>query len=547
MEIACLDLEGVLVPEIWIAFAEKTGIESLKATTRDIPDYDVLMQQRLRILDEHGLKLKDIQDVIATLKPLDGAVEFVDWLRERFQVVILSDTFYEFSQPLMRQLGFPTLLCHRLITDENDRVVSYQLRQKDPKRQSVIAFKSLYYRVIAAGDSYNDTTMLSEAHAGILFHAPENVIREFPQFPAVHTYEDLKQEFLKASNRKLSPTFLKPLQRFQQYFHLGDGLLILGLPVGVSDDAATAPAADLAVLDQQAANGNGTVHLAAHVEIQERAAVEAAPGRLELIDDLHGADLRRTGDGAAGETAGDQVQRILARCKLGGDATDQVMHVGIALQGEQLRYFHRTDAAAAAQIVAQQIDDHQVLGSILAARQQLLRLRLIIVGVIAAAPSALDRTGFHMTVADLEKALGRQAENGVAIAQAPKTRERRGAGLAQCQVSRPGIARAGRLKALGEVHLIAIASEDVALDAFDRLAIAVLVDSGLERLGQSEGHEFLAMRCIEQRPQALALCLRQRRVKQQCAGTQLVIADQCPGVETETGILEIEIIDALFG
>ncbi|MCG8907537.1 bifunctional phosphoserine phosphatase/homoserine phosphotransferase ThrH [Pseudomonas sp. DP-17] len=204
VEIACLDLEGVLVPEIWIAFAEKTGIDALKATTRDIPDYDVLMKQRLRILDEHGLKLSDIQEVIATLKPLEGAVEFVDWLRERFQVVILSDTFYEFSQPLMRQLGFPTLLCHKLITDETDRVVSYQLRQKDPKRQSVIAFKSLYYRVIAAGDSYNDTTMLSEAHAGILFHAPDNVIREFPQFPAVHTYEDLKKEFLKASNRPLS-------------------------------------------------------------------------------------------------------------------------------------------------------------------------------------------------------------------------------------------------------------------------------------------------------------------------------------------------------
>lgn len=203
MEIACLDLEGVLVPEIWIAFAEKTGIESLKATTRDIPDYDVLMQQRLRILDEHGLKLSDIQEVIATLKPLEGAVEFVDWLRERFQVVILSDTFYEFSQPLMRQLGFPTLLCHKLITNEKDQVVSYQLRQKDPKRQSVLAFKSLYYRVIAAGDSYNDTTMLGEADAGILFHAPQNVIAEFPQFPAVHTYEDLKREFIKASNRDL--------------------------------------------------------------------------------------------------------------------------------------------------------------------------------------------------------------------------------------------------------------------------------------------------------------------------------------------------------
>lgn len=204
MEIACLDLEGVLVPEIWIAFAEKTGIDALRATTRDIPDYDVLMKQRLRILDEHGLKLNDVQKVIATLKPLDGAVEFVNWLRERFQVVILSDTFYEFSQPLMRQLGFPTLLCHKLVVDENDRVVDYQLRQKDPKRQSVLAFQGLYYRIIAAGDSYNDTTMLAEADAGILFHAPDNVIAEFPQFPAVHTFEDLKREFIKASNRTLT-------------------------------------------------------------------------------------------------------------------------------------------------------------------------------------------------------------------------------------------------------------------------------------------------------------------------------------------------------
>ncbi|MFY0663294.1 MAG: bifunctional phosphoserine phosphatase/homoserine phosphotransferase ThrH [Natronospirillum sp.] len=204
MEIACLDLEGVLVPEIWIAFAEKTGIEELKATTRDIPDYDVLMRQRLAILDQHGLGLPQIQEVIATLKPLDGAVEFVDWLRERFQVVILSDTFYEFSQPLMRQLGFPTLFCHRLETDETGRVVNYHLRQKDPKRQSVKAFHSLNYRCIAAGDSYNDTTMLAEADAGILFHAPDNVIAEFPQFPAVHTYADLKQEFIKASVRDIA-------------------------------------------------------------------------------------------------------------------------------------------------------------------------------------------------------------------------------------------------------------------------------------------------------------------------------------------------------
>lgn len=204
MEIACLDLEGVLVPEIWIEFAKVTGIESLKATTRDIPDYDVLMKQRIRILEENNLGLKEIQDVIATLKPLEGAVEFVDWLRERFQVIILSDTFYEFSQPLMRQLGFPTLLCHRLNVDERNRVVGYTLRQKDPKRQSVLALKTLYYRVIAAGDSYNDTTMLAEADQGILFHAPQNVIDQFPQFPAVHTYEDLKKEFIKASNRQLT-------------------------------------------------------------------------------------------------------------------------------------------------------------------------------------------------------------------------------------------------------------------------------------------------------------------------------------------------------
>ena len=204
MELACLDLEGVLVPEIWIEFAKVTGIESLKATTRDIPDYDVLMKQRLRILEENNLGLKEIQDVIATLKPLDGAVEFVDWLRERFQVIILSDTFYEFSQPLMRQLGFPTLLCHRLNVDERGMVVGYTLRQRDPKRQSVLALKTLYYRIIAAGDSYNDTTMLGEADQGILFHAPQNVIEQFPQFPAVHTYEDLKKEFIKASNRELT-------------------------------------------------------------------------------------------------------------------------------------------------------------------------------------------------------------------------------------------------------------------------------------------------------------------------------------------------------
>lgn len=204
MEIACLDLEGVLIPEIWIAFAEKTGIDALRVTTRDIPDYDVLMRQRLRILEEHGLGLNEIQEVISTLKPLDGAADFVDWLRERFQVIILSDTFYEFSQPLMRQLGFPTLLCHQLEVDETGKVTNYHLRQVNPKRQAVVALKSIYYRVIAAGDSYNDTTMLAEADAGILFHAPDNVIAEFPQYPAVHTFDDLKKEFIKASVRDLS-------------------------------------------------------------------------------------------------------------------------------------------------------------------------------------------------------------------------------------------------------------------------------------------------------------------------------------------------------
>lgn len=204
MELACLDLEGVLIPEIWIAFAEETGIDALKATTRDIPDYDELMQQRLRILDEQGFTLPQIQDTISRLKPLDGAVEFVDWLRERFQLVILSDTFYEFAQPLMRQLGFPALLCHKLNVDDTGRITGYTLRQRDPKRQSVRAFQLLNYRVIAAGDSYNDTTMLTQAEAGILFHAPDNVIREFPQFPAVHNYGDLKKAFLAASNRELS-------------------------------------------------------------------------------------------------------------------------------------------------------------------------------------------------------------------------------------------------------------------------------------------------------------------------------------------------------
>jgi phosphoserine/homoserine phosphotransferase len=204
VELACLDLEGVLVPEIWIEFAERTGIDELRATTRDIPDYNVLMRQRLDLLDQHNLKIDDIQEVIAGLEPLPGAIEFVQWLREHFQLIILSDTFYEFSQPLMRQLGWPTLFCHRLISDESGRVVDYKLRQEDPKRACVKAFHSLNYRVIAAGDSYNDTTMLSEADVGFLFHAPANVIEEFPQFQAVQEYDELKNLFIAASDRHLT-------------------------------------------------------------------------------------------------------------------------------------------------------------------------------------------------------------------------------------------------------------------------------------------------------------------------------------------------------
>jgi len=203
VEIICLDLEGVLVPEIWINFAERTGIHELRATTRDIPDYDVLMKQRLALLDQHGFGLPDIQAVIDEMGPLEGAADFVSWAREHFQLIILSDTFYEFAQPLMRQLGWPTLFCHRLEVGDDGRIQNYRLRQKDPKRMSVKALHDLQYRVIAAGDSYNDTTMLAEADAGILFHAPENVIREFPQFPAVHTYEDLKREIIHVSVRDI--------------------------------------------------------------------------------------------------------------------------------------------------------------------------------------------------------------------------------------------------------------------------------------------------------------------------------------------------------
>jgi phosphoserine/homoserine phosphotransferase len=188
--IVTLDMEGVLTPEIWIAVSEKTGIPELRRTTRDEPDYDKLMRGRLRILDQHGLKLSDIQNVIGSLKPLPGAPEFLDELRGLLQVIILSDTFEQFAAPLLRQLGRPTLLCHRLVV-ENDRVVDYQLRIPEQKQRAVAAFKLLNYHVIAAGDSFNDTAMLGEAHVGFLFRAPDNVKRQFPQFAAVEEYAQL--------------------------------------------------------------------------------------------------------------------------------------------------------------------------------------------------------------------------------------------------------------------------------------------------------------------------------------------------------------------
>jgi phosphoserine/homoserine phosphotransferase len=185
-----MDLEGVLVPEIWIAVADKVGIPELRRTTRDEPDYDKLMNGRLGILEKHGLRLSDIQSVIATLSPLPGATEFLDALRLQTQFVILSDTFEQFAQPLLRQLGWPTLLCHRLVV-ENDRVTGYKIRILDQKREAVAAFKRMNYRVVAVGDSFNDTAMLGEADLGLLFRAPENVKKQFPRFKAVDAYAEL--------------------------------------------------------------------------------------------------------------------------------------------------------------------------------------------------------------------------------------------------------------------------------------------------------------------------------------------------------------------
>lgn len=192
MQLVCLDLEGVLVPEIWIAFAERTGIAELRRTTRDEPDYDKLMRYRLDLLRRHGLGLPDIQNVIAGMHPLPGAKDFLDALRRDYQVIILSDTFYEFAMPLMAQLGYPTLFCHRLEVAADGFVADYRLRLPNQKQEAVQRFKELNFKVIAAGDSYNDTAMLLAADAGILFHPPQNVIDEFPQFPVTREYPELR-------------------------------------------------------------------------------------------------------------------------------------------------------------------------------------------------------------------------------------------------------------------------------------------------------------------------------------------------------------------
>ena len=196
----CLDLEGVLVPEIWINVALKTGIEELKITTREMPDYDKLMKQRLAILDRHNLTIDDIQDVIGKMGPLEGAVDFVGWLRDRCQVIILSDTFYQFAFPLMKQLGFPTLFCNQLEIDGAGRIADYHMRMQNQKKHSVAAFKSLNFFTMAAGDAYNDTAMLGEADAGFFFRPPDHLPKEFPQFPVTQTYGELQERFAEVGN-----------------------------------------------------------------------------------------------------------------------------------------------------------------------------------------------------------------------------------------------------------------------------------------------------------------------------------------------------------
>ena len=204
MQLVCLDLEGVLVPEIWIALSQRTGIAAFSRTTRDEPDYDKLMRSRLALLRQHGLKLADIQAVIGTMAPVPGALDFLDGLRAHYQVVILSDTFYEFADPLMRQLGRPTLLCHRLVVDADGFVAEYRLRQPNQKLQAVNAFKSLNFQVIAAGDSYNDTGMLGAADAGFFIHPPPGIAAQFPQFPVNHSFDELGAAIDAAASRLLA-------------------------------------------------------------------------------------------------------------------------------------------------------------------------------------------------------------------------------------------------------------------------------------------------------------------------------------------------------
>jgi phosphoserine/homoserine phosphotransferase len=192
MKIICADMEGIFTPEIWIRVASKTGIEELKLTTRDISDYDVLMKKRLGILTENSLKLKDITDVIETMDPLEGALDFLNWVRERTQIIIVSDTYVEFARPLLRKLGWPTLFCNTLTIGPDGSIADYNLRQQDGKRKTVLSLKRLNYRTLAVGDSYNDITMLEEAHTGVLFKPPENVRSEYPELPATYNYEELK-------------------------------------------------------------------------------------------------------------------------------------------------------------------------------------------------------------------------------------------------------------------------------------------------------------------------------------------------------------------
>ena len=201
--IACLDLEGVLLPEIWIKFSEKTGIDELKLTTRDIPNYSKLMQKRLDILQAHNLKINDIQNVVDTLEPLEGAKDFLFWLKSEFQVIILSDTFYEFSGPLMKQLDYPTLFCHQLVIDNKGSIVDFHLRQEDQKTKAVKALQGLNFKVISAGDSYNDIGMLQQADSGILFCPPESVKKEFPQYPIANNYKDFRDLLISARQKLL--------------------------------------------------------------------------------------------------------------------------------------------------------------------------------------------------------------------------------------------------------------------------------------------------------------------------------------------------------